>query len=404
MKNNLNGAGKGLSGIPSFLRLPAFLLLVQVVSPLQAQNNFEKEIIDHLKPQIFAEADWALKQVPETVTSFICERSAGGKHDFYSEGDYWWPDPEDLKGPYVQRDGQTNPDNFVAHRKAMIRLSRVVGALASAYILTGKHQYVTHAFNHLKAWFADTATRMNPSLVYAQAIKGRATGRGIGIIDTIHLIEVAQGIRVMENARVVDKTLLAVIKNWFDEYLQWLTTHPYGKDEMNAENNHGTCWVMQVAAFAKLTGDIALQTLCRERYKNTLLLNQMTTDGSFPRELKRTKPYGYSLFNLDAMVMICQILSDEDENLWNYSLPDGRSIKKGIEFLTPYVEQKNLWPHPKDVMYWDNWPVAQPFLVFGAIAYRNNRWLKLWRKLDHAPGTDEVVRNLPVRNPVIWLY
>ena len=31
-------------------------------------------------------------------------------------------------------------------------------------------------------------------------------------------------------------------------------------------------------------------------------------DGSFPQELARTKPYGYSLFNLDAMAIIAQTL------------------------------------------------------------------------------------------------
>ena len=141
----------------------------------------------------------------------------------------------------------------MAHRHAMIRLSQIIGALASAYVMSGDDRYVSHAFYHAKAWFVDTATMMNPSLNFAQAIKGRATGRGIGIIDTIHLIEVAQGLLVMQESSVVDKELLLAIKDWFSKYLVWLTSHQYGKDEMNAKNNHGTCWVMQVAAFAKFT-------------------------------------------------------------------------------------------------------------------------------------------------------
>lgn len=395
--------GSNRGPIISSPSLCSILFLLLVVDSLCAQTDFKKEIINVLKPHILAQAEWALKQTPLTVTSFIASRSAGGKHDFYSEGDYWWPDSANLNGPYIQRDGQTNPDNFIEHRRAMIKLSRIVGALASAYVLTENDQYVSHAFRHLKAWFADTATRMNPSLLYAQAIKGRATGRGIGIIDTIHLIEVAQGIRVMENAPVIDKKLVAVIKNWFAEYLHWLTTHPYGQDEMNAENNHGTCWIMQVASFSKLTGDVPLMALCKERFKTLVLPNQMAKDGSFPRELKRTKPYGYSLFNLDAISMLCQILSDQNDNLWQYRTKDNKSVQLGIEFLSPYIQAKELWPYGKDVMYWDNWPVAHPFLAFGAIAYKNTEWFTLWKLLDHSPETEEVVRNLPVRNPVIWL-
>lgn len=285
----------------------------------------------------------------------------------------------------------------------MIRFSRVVGALASAYVVTRDEQYVRHAFRHLSAWFVDPATRMNPSLLYAQAIKGRFTGRGIGIIDTIHLMEVAQALQVMERAGSADKQSVAAIRRWFADYLSWLTTHQYGKDEMNAKNNHGTCWVMQVAAFARLTGNDSLINVCRNRYKMVLLPDQMAADGSFPQELRRTKPYGYSLFNLDAMAMICQILSTPADNLWTYQTTDGRGIRQGISYLYPYVRNKAGWPLKPDVMYWNDWPIAQPFLVFGAVAFRQKPWLDTWTERDHDPKVDEVLRNLPVRNPVIWL-
>jgi hypothetical protein len=364
--------------------------------------SFKDEVTATLRQQVMQEAAWALLQAPVTVTAQTSPRSTGGKHDFFSEGDYWWPNPKNADSPYIQKDGMTNPDNFVAHRLAMIRLSKIVGALASAYKLTGDEKYVTAAMKHCRAWFTDTATLMNPNLLYAQAIKGRFTGRGIGIIDTIQLIEVVQGLMAMLDAKSMDTGDLAGIRSWFDQYLQWLTTHKYGKDEMNAENNHGTCWVMQVAAFAKFTGNQALLAFCSDRYKNVLLPNQMAIDGSFPREIKRTKPYGYSIFNLDAMTTICQLLSTKENDLWNYQAADGRSIRKGVEFLYPFLADKSKWPFPKDVMYWDNWPVAQPSLVFGAVAFGNKGWLNTWKQLDHDPSVEEVVRNLPVRHPIIW--
>ena len=308
-----------------------------------------------------------------------------------------------MDSPYIQRDGMTNPENFIAHRLAMIRFSRIIGALASAYKITGDEKYVRQALIHCNAWFVDADTKMNPNLLYAQAIKGRATGRGIGIIDTIHLIEVVQGLLAMQKAKSIDENALQEIRNWFGQYLQWLTTHQYGKDEMNAENNHGTCWVMQVASFARFTNDEKLMVFCSDRFKKILLPNQMAVDGSFPKEIKRTKPYGYSIFNLDAMVTICQVLSTEKDDLWNYTTADGRSIKKGIEFLYPYVADKNKWPFQKDVMYWNEWPVAQPFLVFGANAYRQKEWFNTWKKLNHNPTVEEVLRNLPVRHPLIWM-
>ena len=253
-----------------------------------------------------------------------------------------------------------------------------------------------------RAWFEDTATRMNPSLLYAQAIKGKVTGRGIGIIDTIHLMEVVQALRIMEKAGAIPASDLQAFLNWFSTYLQWLTTHPYGKAEMNAANNHGTCWVMQVAAFARFVNNREWTDFCINRYKTVLLPAQMAANGSFPLELKRTKPYGYSLFNLDAMSTICQLLSTPENNLWKYTPDNSRNMFAGIAFLYPYVKDKNTWPYAHDVMYWDNWPVAQPFLVFGAAAFHNTDYYRLWLSLDHDPKEEEVLRNLPVRSPVIW--
>lgn len=377
-------------------------LLLSVTYAANAQSPFVKQLIKDTRPAIVTRAKWALQQAPETITAFRCERSAGGLHDFYSEGDYWWPDPTHPDSPYIQRDGQSNPDNFVAHRLAMIKLSRVMGALAAGYVATKDNTYLQHALLHAKAWFEDSATRMNPSLLYAQAIKGRATGRGIGIIDTIHLMEVVQALSIMEKAGAIPPPDLRAFKDWFSTYLQWLTTHPYGKDEMNAANNHGTCWVMQVAAFARFVNNRELMDFCINRYKTVLLPGQMADDGSFPRELKRTKPYGYSLFNLDAMSTVCQLLSTKENNLWQYTLGNGRNIGKGIAFLSPYVKNKNSWPYAHDVMYWNNWPVAQPFLIFGAAALKNGEYYRLWLSLNPDPQEEEVLRNLPVRNPVIW--
>src|SRR5688572_25758892 len=88
-----------------------FLIVVFSIGLGHAQPDFKKDVIAVLKNQTLTKAAWALNEQPVTVTNFVSPRSAGGKHDFYSEGDYWWPDPSQPNGPYIQRDGQTNPDN-----------------------------------------------------------------------------------------------------------------------------------------------------------------------------------------------------------------------------------------------------------------------------------------------------
>ncbi len=344
-----------------------------------------------------------LAEHPITITASTSARSAGGPHDFFSEGDYWWPDPANPGGPYIQRDGMTNPENFTDHRRYLMRLSVQVPALVAAWKLTRDPRYSRHAHRHLRAWFVDETTRMNPSLQYAQAIHGRVTGRGIGIIDTIHLVEVARAIEVLEAGRALPANELKAIKQWFSEYLHWLTTHQYGIDEREAKNNHGTCWVMQVAQFAKLTGNKDLLAYCRNRFKTVLLPNQMAADGSFPQEMRRTKPYGYALFNLEAMAAVCHILSTKEDNLWTYELPDGRSMRKAMEFMTPYITKKQSWPLAPDVMYHEDWPMRQSSLLFAGLALSRQEYIDLWKKLPADSTVEEVVRNFFIRQPVLWI-
>ena len=156
-------------------------------------------------------------------------------------------------------------------------------------------------------------------------------------------------------------------------------------------------------ALMKYLGNVDMMAFCKKRYKEVLLPSQMDEKGSFPQETARTKPYGYSLFNLDAMATICQTLSDKNDNLWNFTAEGGKNIQKGIDFIYPYVVDKEAWPFQHDVMYWEEWPVAHPFLIFGAVQTGNKNWLSIWSKSKHFPTTDEVVRNLPIRNPLLWI-
>jgi hypothetical protein len=382
----------------------SFQLQSQATDVDQAPTVLNVEELKALeRSRVLARAEVYLQAAPETVTAFRAQRSAGGIHDFYSEGDYWWPDPDNPDGPYIRRDGVSNPENFVKHRHAMVRLSSIIGALTSAYLITGESRYAAHAGDHLAAWFIDPATKMDPSLNYGQAIKGKVVGRSIGIIDTIHLVEVARGAQILGELGALAEVQFEQIKSWFSDYLEWLTTHPFGQRERNHPNNHGVCWSMQVAAFAQLTGWPGELEWVRKQFKTVYLQDMMALDGSFPAELGRTKPYGYSLFVLDAMAMVAQIASTPEDDLWTYKLPDGRSIELGLRFLFPYIKDKSTWPYGRDAQYWDEWPVRHPSLLFGGLRLNEPEYLAIWKSLEPDPATPEVLRNLPIRYPLLWV-
>ena len=386
----------------SMFRSISIFFFILLVAPSAAAQELRFNVAVFDRARVLKAADQYLSEQPITITASHSPRSAGGLHDFFSEADYWWPDPKDPNGPYLQRDGMSNPDNFVEHRRALMRLSVQMPALVAAWKLTHEERYAKHAALHLRAWFLDESTRMNPNLPYAQAIHGRFTGRGTGIIDTIHLVEVARAIEVLEKSKALSATEIKGLKQWFTNYLQWLTTSRNGIEEREAKNNHGTCWVMQVAAFAHLTEDQKLLDYCRDRFKTVLLPNQLAADGSFPQELRRTKPYGYSLFNLEAMAAVCQILSTPQDNLWTFQLSDGRNMARAMEYVAPYIRDKKRWPLKPDVMYDTEWPMRQISLLFAGLALNRPDYLELWKQLPADSNVEEVIRNFFIRQPVLW--
>ena len=74
-----------------------YKLLLYVILLLFCQckrdHSLKEEVTDLLRTEIVIRGDKALAEEPVTITAYRAERSAGGIHDFYSEGDYWWPNP-----------------------------------------------------------------------------------------------------------------------------------------------------------------------------------------------------------------------------------------------------------------------------------------------------------------------
>ncbi len=353
---------------------------------------------------IIEKANGALNKTPMSITDAVSNQSPGNEHDFYSNGDYWWPNPDAEDGlPYIRRDGESNPDNFFSHRKILRCMRTNVAHLTAGYLLTGNELFAKKAVDFLTTFFLEKTTRMNPHLRYAQAIPGVCTGRGTGIIDTLHLVDIPMAIRILHSSSALSNEILVALKQWFKDYLNWMNTHHYGLDERKATNNHSVCWYVQAASFATLVEDQEMLRFCREQYKLNLIPNQMAADGSFPRELTRTKPYSYSIFVLDNMVTLTHLLTRPKENLWEFQLEDGRGIQKGLAFLFPYLQDKSKWPYPDDVEHFDGWPARVPSLLLAGRALQKQEYMDLWNRLNIEPVNPEVRRNIAIRQPILWI-
>lgn len=358
----------------------------------------------------FDNTDWLIQQADQVlslpiphITDSSCPRSAGGIHDFYSEADYWWPDPSSPNGlPYIQHDGETNPDNFTDHRILLRKMRTYVVFLSCAWKLTGEERYADRAVQILKEFFLDENTRMNPHLNYAQAIGGICTGRGIGVIDTLHLIDVPFAIEALRNSSALTENLFRALQDWFSSYLGWMLTSRNGVAEMNTTNNHCICFFAQAATFACFTDNQKIVDFCRSCFKNDLM-RQMTPEGTFPRELGRTKPYNYSLFALDNLTTLCHLLSTPEDNLWEYVSERGSSMSKALDFITPYVLDKSTWPYPKDVMHFDSFPVRYSFLMFAGCTLGRQELINRFQSLSFMSEDEEALRNLAIRQPMLWM-
>ena len=384
--------------------VPFFILCAATFAYGAEQPSIKVDVAAIDWARILKAADAALSVAPMSITAYSAPASPGGPNDFYSNADYFWPDPAKSDGlPYLQRDGESYPGNFNRHRMAMRDLRDAVAALGAAYKITGDERYAQKAAELLRVFFIDPKTRMNPNFDFAQVAPGHGGGRSYGIIDGLHFIEIPMAISAMQKSPAFKPELTAGLKQWFADMSHWMVTSKNGKLEAAAKNNHAVAYWIQIACFARLTGDDALLAECRRQFKEVFVKKQMAADGSFPAELKRTKPYGYSIFQLDNMTALCQVLSTPDDDLWKFELPDGRGMRKAAAYLYPFLADKTKWPLKPDVQAWAGWPARQPSLLFAGLAYDEPRYVELWKKLPADPADAEVRRNMAITQPILWL-
>src|SRR5262245_34219108 len=117
-----------------------------------------------------AEADRLLELKPASVLDSPGVAASGDPHDYFSQGPYWWPDPAKPGGlPYIQRDGQVNPESRTSgDMPAFRRTCESVHTLGLAWFFASDERYARKAADLTRGWFLGPATRMNPNFQHAQ--------------------------------------------------------------------------------------------------------------------------------------------------------------------------------------------------------------------------------------------
>ena len=366
--------------------------------------------IDH--DRILAAAQRYLSLAPSPITSMVCPRSPAAAAAYYSE-----PEPDADARP-----GSVPP--FLAHRDALFTLGRAVPALAAAFSLTGEARYSDAAAAHLRTWFVDPATRMIQAMDFAQTTRTVQTsaidasaplagGRYQGILEALPLVEVAIAVPFLTMLSDADR---AAIHSWFSAYYHWLTDPRDNGPRLatlarDSKDHHAASWMLQAAACAWLgapTGDAgraedtALAAL-RHRFKSATLRALISRDGTFPRELVSQTPYRDSLFTLDLLAGVCQLLSTRFESVWDYELEDGPGMRAAVACHFPYMADRATWPYRADTSHFEELPSRRASLLFSARAYQRPEYAALWKTLRPDPPSPAVLRTVPVHQPLLWV-
>jgi Alginate lyase len=322
-----------------------YLINAEKVAAIKKNAASNKATSENIR-QLSRQADKLLQQHFGSVMDKNVVPPCGNMHEYLSLAKYYWPDPTKPDGkPYIKKDGQKNPDNdLVSDDKNFDDLVSAVHTLSWAYYFTNEEKYAAKSIELLRMWFLDTATRMIPNLNHAQVRTGIDTGVSTGIIDTHNLPQVTDAIGLLTSSKSWTKADEQGLKQWFREYLNWLRTSKNGRKESEAKNNHGTFYDVQVVTIALFCGenDVAdkmLQTAFAR------MASQVEPDGKQPLELERTLALSYSTFNLEAWSYLANAAETRGVDLWNYKTADGRSLRKAIDYLQPFVTDGKKWEY-----------------------------------------------------------
>ncbi len=343
--------------------------LVLVKQRIEAGEEAAVAALDKLKRK----AERRLKEGPYSVTFNDHVPPSGDKRDYLSQAPYWWPDPARPDGlPYIRRDGRINPDSNGGDDGQLGRMSDAVWQLALAWHLAGDRRYADHAAKFLRVWYLDPQTRMKPRMAYGQFVPGRSTGRAEGLIEGRMMLQVLDAAGLLAGSEAWSAADERELKQWFRQFLDWMRESERGDDERAADNNHGTWYDAQAAAYALFVGDERVAGRVLDRAKQRRFIEAFDKRGRPIHELERTKSLDYAMFHLDGLMHLALLGERADLHLWQAHFSHGRGLPKAVEWLAPFAAGKKEWPH-KQIQ-----PVKEQRIAIlfrrAAVAYKSDEY------------------------------
>lgn len=298
--------------------------------------------------QLITEANLELEKKTDPVTNKTQLPASGNKHDYLSIAPYRWPNPATATGfPWILKDGQINPmtTGSDTDHSRLNNLFNSLDQLAMAYYFSDESKYANKLKTILNVWFINKDTKVNPNVNHGQAVPGEVDGRRAGMITWSRFATVITAIQILDAKKLVSKKEMKQFNLWISDYYTWLKTSKMGVENDNGNQNHSTNYDYQMVGIARYLGlnDEAKSRV--EAAKSKRIAVQIDPEGKQPFELGRTKSVHYCSMNLRIMTFVAEIGRPLGVDLWNFSTPDSRSMKKAFDYLRPFAEGTKEWTH-----------------------------------------------------------
>ena len=275
---------------------------------------------------------------------------SGDKHNYESLSIYWWPDSQNPDGPYLARDGHVNPEYQQYDYPRLQQLLRNLTNASQAFYLTQEQKYYDYVCRQLDTWFINDATRMTPNFEYSQFIPGRNEGRGNpqGMIDAYTFNSILESIRLTDSVQPLGKKRIKALRKWFKTFAQWMQKSDYGQKASRFKNNQAVAYDVTLYNIYLFLDSKSKRKGILNSFYDKRVQPQIDEEGKMPEELKRTKAYSYSIYNLTHLIDFC-LMVDNDV----LPLPPAilEKVQKSHAYLQQFADAPQRFPY-KELDSW----------------------------------------------------
>lgn len=316
----------------------------------ELENMREQKAASTEAKSIIKAADKYCGKVPVVVVGNKTLHFAPDEHYFCSMGPYRWPDPKH-PGQYVWRDGERNPDYSTYDSGKLEELDRRCEKLSKAFYITRDKKYYDAFVKQLCAWFIDEETYMYPNFEYSQVIPGKNNDKGSssGTISAYAFNTVVESIRLVDCVQRINKKTYKALQCWFKEFAEWEDNN-YGDYFQKVNNNISLAFDVTQVNLYLFAGERRKARNISRGFAERRIYCQIKKDGRQPEELKRTRAYSYSLYNLTHIIDFCLLMNYWDKN---YYTKISQRVEKAFGYLQQYSNNPDAFPY-QQISNWES--------------------------------------------------